>query len=160
MVRVDNDRDSIYRNKDVCERSEQQYGDVSTGKRIPRTRSVYLDPLGSILFVSDLQYLATERMCIARATDPTVALSAPLYPFPATKAPPPFDTWMITGELAFMAASRTAFAVEELYKKEDAREKFKNRQCPGIPVTFRYNLKKNSEANKESNLHYLLTWYS
>jgi hypothetical protein len=41
-----------------------------------------------------------------------------LTAFPARKAPPPLETWMMTGDLAFFAASSTALAVEELNHRE------------------------------------------
>lgn len=51
---------------------------------------------------------------MARATEPIAAALASLIAFPQTNAPPPLDTWMITGQLFFRAASSTALQVEEL----------------------------------------------
>jgi len=37
------------------------------------------------------------------------------------KAPPPFETWIIMGDFAFLAASRQAFAEDELKKKGESQ---------------------------------------
>jgi hypothetical protein len=50
---------------------------------------------------------------MARATLPTTS-DWVLTDLPAKKAPPPLLTWMMTGDLLFLAASSTALHVEEL----------------------------------------------
>ena len=56
-------------------------------------------------------------MCNAIAIEPAAEIgnvaSSSSRDLPPIKAAPPCDTWMITGELAFMAASITAFAVDD-----------------------------------------------
>lgn len=52
----------------------------------------------------------------ARATDPATA--PPLTDLPAKNAPPPLETWMMTGALFLAAASSTALQDEELFETE------------------------------------------
>merc|ERR1719260_535179 len=46
---------------------------------------------------------------------PRIAAFSPVFliPFPARNAAPPFETWIITGELISLAACNTALIVEE-----------------------------------------------
>ena len=54
-------------------------------------------------------------MCLAPAIAPSIAACCPssFKPLPALKAAPPFENCIITGALATLAASITAFTVDE-----------------------------------------------
>mmetsp|Transcript_25117 Transcript_25117/g.37116 ORF Transcript_25117/g.37116 Transcript_25117/m.37116 type:complete len:99 (+) Transcript_25117:951-1247(+) len=48
------------------------------------------------------------------ATEPAAAAFGSLQDFPAKKTPPPFETWIITGEFNFFPASITALQEDEV----------------------------------------------
>jgi hypothetical protein len=51
------------------------------------------------------------------ATEPAAAAFGSLIPFPVKKAAPPLEHWIMTGQLFFWAASKTALQTEELREK-------------------------------------------
>ena len=86
---------------------------------------------------------------MANATDPAAAASSNLpTPLPAKKAPPPLETWIITGDLDFRAASKQALAVEELSTFDP---EFQNCNCVSIFMFFVEKINKLIETERCKN---------